>query len=171
MSEYNCDLDLPIGYERDYNMSLGMGHCINPVFPGDLRLSQIKSNAYCDLFSRRALEKDGVLILSNIRQLDRDLEQWRMSIPADYRPTLLFSHDTSHPPGNFSIRALMMRLEYYYCMAYIHQACGRFRVLAGNQDWEIQGISSSLTLSLATCRSSLYCLLAVQDALSPRDFW
>ncbi|KAJ5766586.1 uncharacterized protein N7511_004202 [Penicillium nucicola] len=171
MSEYNCDLDLPIGYEQDYNISLGVGHCTSPVFPGDLRLSQIKSNVYCDLFSRRALEKDGVLILSDIRQLDRDLEEWRMSIPADYRPTLLFAHDTSHPPGTFSIRALMMRLEYYYCLAYIHQACGRFRSLAGNQDCETQGISSSLALSLVTCRSSLYCLLAVRDALSSRDFW
>ncbi|CAG7970670.1 unnamed protein product [Penicillium olsonii] len=170
LSEYNCDLDLPIDYQRNYNIH-SSEISPTPVFAGDLRLSQLKSKAYCDLYSRRALEKDGTLILREIRQLDDELEEWRLSIPVEYRPTLLFSQGTSYGSDRLSIRSLMMRLEYYYCMSYIHQACGRFRLLDGTQDCEIQGISSSLSFAIATCRSSLYYLLEVKDALSPRDFW
>lgn len=171
LSEYNCDLDLPMGYERDYNISLTQQRFENPVFPGDLRLSQMKSKAYIDLYSRRALEKDGALILSDIRQLDAELEQWRMQIPPDYRPTLLFEQDTTQMPERLHIRSLMIRLEYHYCMAYIHQACARFGSMSGARDQEIQGVSSSLTLSIAACRSSLYYLVAVQHTLFVRDFW
>ncbi|KAJ5089550.1 hypothetical protein N7532_008234 [Penicillium argentinense] len=171
LSEYNCDLDLPIGYEQNYNESLRYEPRTNVIFPGDLRLSQIKSKAYIDLYSRRALEKSDALILSGIRQLDVDLEQWRMSITAEYRPTLLFSQETSRKPAPPDIRTLMMRLEYHYCMAYIHQACGRYGTWSRMRDQEIQGVSSSLTLSIAACRSSLYYLLAVGYALAPKDFW
>lgn len=171
LSEYNCDLDLPVDYQRNYNSSPLDGNCKTPVFAGDLRLNQLKSKAYCDLYSRRALEKDGTRILREIRQLDGELEEWRMSIPMNHRPTLLFSQGTGYRSDSFSIRSLMMHLEYYYCMSYIHQACGRFRLVDETQDQEIQGISSSLSLAIATCRSSLYYLLEVKHALSPGDFW
>ncbi|KAJ5357883.1 hypothetical protein N7541_005041 [Penicillium brevicompactum] len=171
LSEYNCDLDLPIDHQRGCTNALPMDDCVTPVFAGDLRLSQLKSKAYCDLYSRRALEKEGTLILSEIRELDRELEEWRLSIPIGHRPTLLFSQNTSFGSNGFNIRSLMMQLEHHYCMSYIHQACGRFRLLDGTQDPEIQGIGSSLSLAIATCRSSLYCLLNVKDSLSPRDFW
>lgn len=171
LSEYNCDQDLPIGWERAYNISLTQEKFERPVFPGDLRLSQIKSKAYIDLYSRRALEKNGAVILSDIRQLDTDLEEWRMQIPADYRPTLLFSQDTTQMPGRLDIRSLMIRLEYHYCVSYIHQACVRFGSASEAQDRETQGVSSSLTLAIAACRSSLYYLVAVQHTLFVRDFW
>ncbi|CAG8400567.1 unnamed protein product [Penicillium salamii] len=171
LSEYNCDLDLPIDYQRNYNLSPSDDNCKIPVFAGDLRLNQLKSKAYCDLYSRRALEKDGTRILREIRQLDGELEEWRMSIPMNHRPTLLFSQVTGYRSDSFSIRSLMVHLEYYYCMSYIHQACGRFRLVDGTQDQEIQGISSSLSLAIATCRSSLYYLLEVKDALPPSNFW
>lgn len=171
LSEYNCDLDLPIDYQRNCSKALSVDNYTAPVFAGDLRLSQLKSKAYCDLYSRRALEKNGTLILSEIRELDRELEEWRSSIPMDYRPKLLFSENKSCGSDCFSIRSLMIQLEHHYCMSYIHQACGRFRLLDGTQDREIQGISSSLSLAIAACRSSLYCLLEFKDSLSPRDFW
>lgn len=171
LSEYNCDQDLPIGWQEAYNISFTQQKFQNPVFPGDLRLSQIKSKAYIDLYSRRALEKDGALILNDIRELDADLEKWRMEIPADYRPTLLFSQDTTQMPGRLDIRTLMIRLEYHYCVSYIHQACVRFGSGSGAQDQETQGVSSSLTLAIAACRSSLYYLVAVQHTLFVRDFW
>ncbi|KAJ5765730.1 hypothetical protein N7520_005289 [Penicillium odoratum] len=171
LSEDNCDLDLPVGYEQNWNNSLAIDNSTAPVFPGDLRLSQIKSKAYFELYSRRALEKNGALVLSAIRQLDDDLEEWRMSIPADYRPTMLFNEKTPHRPRHFNIRSLMLRLEYYHCVAYIHQACARFQTMTGSPDQEIQGVTSSLTFSMAACRSSLYYLVAVQDTLVPKDFW
>jgi len=171
LSEYNCDLNLPTEYEKNFNESLKFERDCAIVYPGDLRLSQIKSKAYIDLYSRRALDKSDALILSGIRQLDLDLEQWRMRIPAAYRPTLIFSQESIRRPGPPNIRSLMLRLEYHYCMAYIHQACGRYGTWAGMQDPEIQGVSSSLTLSIAACRSSLYYLLAVGYALAPKDFW
>ncbi|KAJ5983546.1 hypothetical protein N7481_005645 [Penicillium waksmanii] len=168
--EYNCDLNLPTAYEENLNFALKFERDDNVVYPGDLRLSRIKSTAYIDLYSRRALDKSDALILSGIRQLDVDLEQWRMSIPAEYRPTLLFSQEARRPSAP-NIRSLMMRLEYHYCMAYIHQACGRYGTWSGMQGPEIQGVNSSLILSIAACRSSLYYLLAVGYALAPKDFW
>ncbi|PYI11720.1 hypothetical protein BO78DRAFT_425625 [Aspergillus sclerotiicarbonarius CBS 121057] len=171
LSEYNCDLELPFNYEEDYKLSLNLETCPRPVFPGDLRLGQFKSKAYIDLYSLRALEKSDAMVLQNIRQLDGDLERWRMTIPTEYRPTLYFSPTTTHDLRKVNARSVMLRLEYHNCMAYIHQACGRFRPKASPHHDHLQGLSSSLMLSISACRASLSYLLVVKRALCPTDFW
>ncbi|RAH72896.1 fungal specific transcription factor domain-containing protein [Aspergillus aculeatinus CBS 121060] len=80
LSEHNCDLSLPGGYKDYVQFTMEADIYSRPLFPGDLRLTEIRSRAYTALYSRRALEKSDGEILQAIRTLDGQLEEWLMSI-------------------------------------------------------------------------------------------
>jgi hypothetical protein len=172
-NEY-CDLDLPPGYvEMQYtdlpcNVLLD-DDLIVPLFPGDLRLSIIKSRAYNTLYSVKALHKSDAELLKDIRELDDDLEQWRLSLPPKFRPTLSFSHET--PIADKSMQSIILRLEYHHCVAAIHNASGRCRAWAGGQSGEMEGVSSSLALSVEASRSSLHYLRTAVHTVPDDCFW
>lgn len=56
--------------------------------PPVLALSLMKSRISRILYSEAALHKSGVETLYDIRQLDDELERWRMTVPAAWRPRL-----------------------------------------------------------------------------------
>lgn len=164
IADENCELTLPPGYldrafsdpEKDDNPSM------EPVFPFDLRLSIIKSRAYSHLYSVSALQKSDADLLKSIRELDDELEKWRLSIPPDWRPIMSFSPKASDP--NVSMHSLVQRLNYYLCMTVIHQAGSRCKAWikgSGTMD----GVSSSLALSVEASRSTLCYLEAAEHVL------
>lgn len=59
--------------------------------PGDPDLCRIKEKVYRLLFSPQAFSISDVVLISRIRQLDDDLECWRLSIPIQVRPKLSIS--------------------------------------------------------------------------------
>ena len=94
-----CDLTLPTGYAQlqDSNIlrdTVSIDRHTLPLYPFDLRLSQIKPEAYQDLYSASLHRKSNPEILSSIRALDEALEQWRLSLHSEFRPTLWFSPET-----------------------------------------------------------------------------
>ncbi|KKA25228.1 C6 transcription factor [Rasamsonia emersonii CBS 393.64] len=169
-----CDLTLPPRYVEMQYADLCHDVPIDddlivPLFPGDLRLSIIKMRAYNALYSVKALHKSDAELLKDIRELDDELEQWRMSVPPKYRPTLSFSHET--PFVDKSMKSIILRLEYHHCVAAIHRASGRCRVWAGGQSGEMEGVSSSLALSVGASRSSLHYLRTAVHTLTGDCFW
>ncbi|KAJ5654865.1 hypothetical protein N7490_001868 [Penicillium lividum] len=170
ISDENCDLTLPTGYlDRAFsdpeNEDMPYEH---PVFPLDLRLSIIKSRIYSALYSVSALQKSDADLLKSIRKLDDELEQWRLSIPTQWRPTMSFSPEASDP--NVSMYAVMLRLNYYLCTSIIHQASSRCKAwLQGNVTME--GVNSSLALSVEASRSTLCYLEAAEHVLGDCAFW
>lgn len=94
-----CDLTLPTDYAQlqDSNIlrdTVLIDRHTLPLYPFDLRLSQIKPEAYQDLYSASLHRKSNPEILSSIRALDEALEQWRLSLHSEFRPTLWFSPET-----------------------------------------------------------------------------
>lgn len=90
-----CDLTLPnqpLGATSPETAYSGLG-CSDPLFTSEAKLSIIKSRIYKSLYSRRALKTSDAEFLQNIRELDRDLECWRLSLPADSRPTLFLRNN------------------------------------------------------------------------------
>ena len=180
-SNENCDLTLPEGYvEHLYtSMSQHPGDCSSrpereasqePLFPVDLRLSIIKSRAHSALYSLKALQKSDAELLKEIRELDDELERWRLSVPLEWRPTMSYSEETP-PDPNVSMHSVMLRLNYHLCMTIIHQASSRCKAWAKGQSGMMEGISSSLALSVEASRSTLLYLEAAEHVLVDGIFW
>jgi hypothetical protein len=173
-TEENCDLTLPPGYVEQLYTSMQLHHCPHslpgrPLYPVDLRLSILKSRASSALYSFKALKKSDADLLKEIRELDDELERWRVSVPLEWRPTLSFSHETPNP--NVSMHSVMLRLNYHLCMTIIHQASSRCKSWAKGQSGVMDGVSSSLALSVEASRSTLLYLEAAEHVLVDGIFW
>lgn len=168
-----CDLTLPTGYAQlqDSNIlreTLSIDDHTVPLYPFDLRLSQIKSEAYQALYSTSARCKANTEILSNILKLDEALEQWRLSLHPDFRPTLWFSPET--PAVAMNTQTTMLRLAYYHCVTIIHQASERCKY-SEEPGPEHDGIRSSISLTINASRSTLSYLKAALPMVKGECFW
>ena len=176
MNDTHCNLTLPSDYIRLHNINLQQdmlpidNHTM-PLFPWDLRLSMLKSRVYQNLYSADSLHQSVSELLSSIRDLDESLEQWRLSLPAEFRPTLCFSAETP-VSANANTQAVMLRLAYYHCVISIHQASSRCQIsevnLAGPP---LQGITSSTGLAITASRSTLSYLQRVLSVVKGECFW
>ena len=175
INDDHCDLTLPPGYGKHLNPGYLPPSDPNALpechFPGDLRLSMIKSRAYNSLYSVRALQKSDAELIKAIRETDNELETWRLSLPPKYRPTISFSHENQPTTSGMDMQSAVLRLEYHHCMAIIHQAIGRCSAWASHQSGVMEGISSSLALSVDASRSSLSYLQTAQHILADDSFW
>ncbi|RAL07670.1 fungal specific transcription factor domain-containing protein [Aspergillus homomorphus CBS 101889] len=94
-----------------------------------------------------------------------------MAISPNHRPKLFFCSATGVGREGANMRAVMLRLEFHHCLAYVHQASARCESWGRRPRVELEGVSSSLEISLSACRSSLQFLLAVKQVLQPKVFW
>lgn len=183
-----CDLTLPDGYlESRFSLApLGddfmspsyADDSLVPYLPGDLRLSKLKSKVSRVLYSFQALRKSDTEVLRLIRELDDELENWRISIPQAFRPTLSISENFRLVPElklPQSMQRIGLHLEYHHLLASIHRASGRCNT--GNPNSDPQNcetrscIKSSMALALEASRSTLYYLRAAVDGLASEAFW
>lgn len=171
----NCDLTLPPGYVETLHNIMALHeqypqHYQSPTFPIDLRLSIIKSRTYSALYSFHSLQKTDAELLKEIRELDDELERWRMSMPPQLRPTMSYSQDTPLDP-NLNMHTAMLRFNYYLCMTFIHQASSRCNAWAKDRSVMLEGVSSSLALSVEASRSTLMYFRAAEHVLVGEAFW
>jgi len=176
IDDAHCELTLPSGYvhSHDATLMLGLPHVdkeVAPLFPWDLRLSILKSRIYQDLYTAHALRQSVPEQLTRIRNLDEVLETWRLSLPADFRPTLYFSQGTPVDP-RLNTMAVILRLSYYYCVTMIHQASSRCEIMGVTPKGSgLQGITSSGKLSITASRSTISYLRTVSLVVNPECFW
>ncbi|GAB1204999.1 hypothetical protein APSETT445_003665 [Aspergillus pseudonomiae] len=141
LDDANCDLTL---CEATTTGARGTG--LSPFFTPFARMAIIQSQIYRRLYYVVARNKTDSELLSTIRDLDQLLEDWKLSIPMDARPSL-----THRPTGGEDIPSAVFQLQYHYCMATIHQASGR--CISWTQD--TRGPGSSLAMSVEASRSLL----------------
>lgn len=169
-----CDLTLPDEYEDYYSHipntedeMVAPGDDRLPHFPGDPRLSHLKDKTARLLYSANAARKTDAELLRDIRQLDEELETWRLSVPPDFRPALSISSSKNYVAGKAlakNMRRTLLHLEYHYLMTTIHRASSRCTGWNG-------GVQSSMALSLEASRSTLIFLRAAVDGLAGQAFW
>ncbi|SPO04638.1 uncharacterized protein DNG_07323 [Cephalotrichum gorgonifer] len=168
-----CDLTVPdtskgqelSGDDPDGERPLPIAH------PANLKLAIIKSKIFKRLYSASAFRKQDAELLRDIREMDDELERWRLSVPAAYRPNLGFSSKAASRPSRpplevrepFYTPTQLNRAQfgYLYLMAAIHRASGRCRGWAGGDSVDSEGISSSMAICLQASRSSIVHLRAV----------
>lgn len=187
LSDMYCDLTLPDNYEDCYTSLRGLDEYwdpndidykrLIPHLPGDPRLSQLKEKVYRTLYSARALkDTDGLLV--HIRQLDDEIERWRLSIPMDFRPVLvipasppLIALETKIPQ---SMHYIYLQLEYHHLMTMTHTTVRRYSSAASEMDDEGQNfhtvIHSSVDLALEASRSTLWYLRELIAHLAEQAF-
>lgn len=175
ISDSQCDLTLPAHYVDQFYARFDPQSYVNdypevPLFPLDLRLSMIKSRAYDALYSVGALQKTDAELLRAIRELDADLERWRVSLPGRIRPTVSFSHDTPID-ASMDMGVVMLRLDYHHCMATIHQATSRCKAWTGSEEGVMDGVGSSLALSVEASRSTIFYLQTAEHVLGDDCLW
>ncbi|CEN60033.1 hypothetical protein ASPCAL02474 [Aspergillus calidoustus] len=171
----SCDLSLPSNYAQmqDTNIqqpAIPIDDRTVPLYPFDLRLSMIKSEVYQSLYSASARRKSDTEILSTIRNLDQVLEQWRVSLHPDFRPTLWFTQEM-RVNANLNTQAAMLRLAYHHCFTIIHQASERCTLSGYGHESQFEGISSSISLTIHASWSTLSYLQVAIPALKAHVFW
>lgn len=139
------------------------------------RLSLIKSRVLQELYSPQSFCRSAAEILQNIRELDAELEVWRMSTPAGPMLDLYAWHGENHirtVENMTTIANVELVLDYYFLMQAIHCASSRpaFRETMSHPEvW--YGVESSLKISLQACRSIIVCLLRTATHFSPDILW
>ncbi|KAK8072695.1 fungal specific transcription factor domain-containing protein [Apiospora saccharicola] len=167
-----CDLSLPPGYkEIDDFDSFKDG---TDLIPGDMRLTIIKSNTIRLLYCAKAFRTSEVDLLKHIRELDAELESWRISIPPEYRPNLVSSYRMQLDSGwnrAKQCHVLVIHFEYYFLLSLIHSASGRCRIPAFGGGDHRANVNSCQHLALQASRSTLANLSVVSQVLNSGDFW
>lgn len=169
LNDDQCDLTLPKPYiDELHNMNSDSTSCeVLDRFPGDLRLSMIKSKTYNQLYSSLALQKSNAELLRNVRELDEELVRWKTAFPEPYRQNFMSG---KRPGARDSMTSVMLSLEYYHCTTMIHQAVSRCSGWHGNQN-NMEGVSSSLALCVEASRSSLLHLKISHNSIPEGCYW
>ncbi|OOQ87966.1 hypothetical protein PEBR_15386 [Penicillium brasilianum] len=185
LSEVYCDLTLPDNYYNHYtylpalNLSTTGNErspgVIIPHLPGDPHLSHLKEKVYRQLLSARALKDNDNQLLLNIRQLDDEIEHWRLSIPVNFRPALFVSKNTlpnaSEEGIPFVIRRMSLQLDYHHLMTVIHTTVRKCTVETSDETPDLHSVvHSSFDLSLVAGRSTLWCLRALVSLIAEDAF-
>ena len=174
-----CELSVPPEYRRvrysGYSYDSGViEETVAVTLPVDLDLSVIKSKVYRVLYSLRAMRKLDHDLLRDIRELDEELENWRQTVPAAWRPLIRFASTcTVDMPGGMhdKMRIFIVHLEYYYLMAMIHSASGRCQTWNNKDSGERHGVRSSLQLCVEASRSTLFYLRSIRTLVPSESFW
>jgi hypothetical protein len=187
MSGDYCDLTLLDGYEDCYNYLRHLNDQIplsdseaslTPHLPEDPRLSHIKEKVSRRLYSVQTLKKTNAELLRDIRELDEELEAWRLSIPAAFRPALSISKgcrvDVGEMPLPRSMAHITLHLGYHHVMTAIHRASARCMPSSESamdgEEW-LPGVRSSIALALEASRSTLVYLRAAMRGVAGEAFW
>ncbi|KAL6871888.1 N-terminal fungal transcription regulatory domain-containing protein [Trichoderma novae-zelandiae] len=149
-----------------------------PFLPGDPHLGLLKEKIHDLLYSSSALEIIDSELLARIRQLDDELESWRLAIPPALRPKLsmvpvqgvLWNH--TFPSY---LRSVQLQLEYHHLLTIIHTPVRRFGATQGENTTlpeELHSaMHSSIDLSLEASRSTLRLLKEPMATVKQETFW
>jgi hypothetical protein len=168
LTEQYCDLTVPESCTSYCAHLLELDEAItcdkyHSHIPGDPSLCCLKEKIYRLLFSAQAFKiSDGDLVL-RIRQLDEDLESWRLSIATEFRPKLSISPSqpelTTEAHILRDIRGAHLQLEYHHLVTAIHttvRRCGADSPESHDLPDDLHSvIHSSCDLSLEASRSML----------------
>jgi hypothetical protein len=181
LTEGYCDLTPPVDHldyctylptldESPEDIDENYEH-FNQNFPGDICLSQIKEKVCRQLFSAQALSYKDDQLLLHIRELDDEIERWRLSIPADFRPALFVSQITSSSSPQEGIpqfiRRMSFQLKYHYLMTVVHTTVRKCKPEAAGEIEDLHAVvHSSFDISLVASRSTLSCLKALVNTIA-----
>jgi len=124
--------------------------------------STIESKVYKQLYCTKASKQSDGELLNTIGELDRQLEEWKESIPVDFRP----EHEikASHTP--LILHVVVLHFSYYNCLTTIHRMSVHHGYWTSRlSNYAIQGLNakplnprvfSSAALCVSAARASIH---------------
>lgn len=142
---------------------------------GNIQLSKLKEHVFELLFSARALNESDSQTLVNIRQLDDEVERWRLSIPLHLRPVLSEPQNDNGGADDqrtaLNLLRVLLQLEYNRLVTIIHTTVRKCTTDASDGVRDLHDVAhSSFDLSLVASRSTLRCLRDLANASEDQAF-
>ncbi|KAH7240564.1 hypothetical protein B0J15DRAFT_538147 [Fusarium solani] len=133
-----------------------------PCLMGDIQLSILKSRIWQLLYSTEARQRSEAELLRAVRELDGELETWRMCVPAEIRPTFLIADksristlEVDLPPW-VRHHGTALHLEYHNLFITIHQASARYQFSKGSDSLGKAWGTSVQSIDRCNCRISIH---------------
>ncbi|KAH6873845.1 hypothetical protein B0T10DRAFT_416169, partial [Thelonectria olida] len=126
LSDQLCGSAPPEDYEKLHSKcqsDMDRGARIKrPAFHGDVRLGMLKVKIVHTLYSKSASTKPEAELLRTLREIDEELEEWRVSPSALSSRALHFQRISA----GFNMRHILLHLEYHYLITAIHRVSARY---------------------------------------------
>ncbi|KAK9356662.1 fungal-specific transcription factor domain-containing protein [Lipomyces doorenjongii] len=107
----------PFIYDQDVSTDTPTEINSSYIFSNMIRFSQIQSRTYTRLYSAAASRVSETELLDTIGELDKELLEWRDSMPLQYRP----DHEIVEQDPRLLVHLVYMHFAYYNCLTAIHR--------------------------------------------------
>ncbi|EEP80649.1 conserved hypothetical protein [Uncinocarpus reesii 1704] len=122
----------------------------------------IESKVYKQLYSTKAARQSDGELLNTIGELDRELEQWKDSIPLDFRPE--YEIKATHRPLILPI--VVLHFAYYNCLTTIHRMSVHHGYWTSRlSNFAIQGLNAR-PLNPRVFSSAVLCVSAARASIN-----
>ncbi len=123
--------------------------------------AQIQSRVYKQLYSVKASRQSDGELLNTIGELDAQLEEWKESIPLDFRP----EHEINAAHTPLILHVVVLHFAYYNCLTTIHRMSVHHGYWTSRlSDYAIQGLNAR-PLNPRVFMSAALCVNAARTSI------
>jgi hypothetical protein len=126
------------------------------------QFAQIQSRVYKQLYSVKASRQSDGELLNTIGELDAQLEEWKDSIPLDFRP----EHEIKAAHTPLILHVVVLHFAYYNCLTTIHRMSVHHGYWTSRlSDYAIQGLNAR-PLNPRVFMSAALCVNAARTSIA-----
>jgi hypothetical protein len=131
------------------------------IFRCQVRLALLESRIYTELYSAAAHRRSALERLRSVGQIDKELQEWRTTVPIEIRPDEFIRCSQEQFPPVF-----LMHFEYYNCLTTIHRVSIHHRGSWTNDDVaEMTSTPHNPELNPRVYSSQSICLTAARSTI------
>jgi hypothetical protein len=165
INDDDCNVELPEENPPDGvgDVPLSKSNSKFNLFRALASFAIIESRVYMQLYSAKAAKQSDGELLNTIGDLDRELEEWKGCIPAEFRPEDAISLDAKGP---IIVHVVLLHFAYYNCLTTIHRMSVHHGYWTSRlSNYAISGLSarplnprvfSSAALCVSAARASIH---------------
>ncbi|RAH42101.1 transcription factor atrR [Aspergillus brunneoviolaceus CBS 621.78] len=144
------------------NVPLSDGKSKFNLFRSMCRFATIGSRVYKRLYSAKASKQSDGELLNTIGELDKELEEWKDSIPLDFRPENEIK--ATHTP--LILHVVVLHFAYYNCLTTIHRMSVHHGYWTSRlSNYAIQGLNAR-PLNPRVFLSAVLCVTAARASIN-----
>ncbi|KAH8423291.1 transcription factor atrR [Aspergillus melleus] len=144
------------------NVPLSDGRSKFNLFRSMCRFATIESQVYKRLYSARASKQSDGELLNTIGELDKELEEWKDSIPLDFRP----EHEIKATHTPLILHVVVLHFAYYNCLTTIHRMSVHHGYWTSRlSNYAIQGLNAR-PLNPRVFLSAVLCVTAARASIN-----
>ncbi|KAF2162232.1 hypothetical protein M409DRAFT_69165 [Zasmidium cellare ATCC 36951] len=146
--------NVPLAHEKDGKTTMNLFRLM-------CQFAQIQSSVYKRLYSVKASRQSDGELLNTIGELDASLEEWKDSIPIDFRP----EHEIKAAHTPLILHVVVLHFAYYNCLTTIHRMSVHHGYWTSRlSDYAIQGLNAR-PLNPRVFMSAALCVNAARTSI------